>query len=292
MKKYICLLAIGLLTIGLTSCKEDDKVTVVPSDIQNLRADTQNKPGFIVLRWDTPDDNTIRYIKVTYFDPLTNINSVRVASIYADSILIPETRQKFGEYEFKVQTISESGDGGTSQTIKAISEPAPIRVVFGETKRMELTAVQLSTNAQEESEGPIADLIDGNAATYFHSDWQGNPTTDGSDKHWFQIDAKKQLTYFKYESVARNGNNIPSDVNIMGSNDGVTFELIENLTKNKNGMPMSKTPFISPVMGKSTKPYRYIRYVVNQTNSGSVFFSMAEFKLFEVSATVMDPEKD
>ena len=292
MKKYICLLAIGLLTIGLTSCKEDDKVTVVPSDIQNLRADTQNKPGFIVLRWDTPDDNTIRYIKVMYFDPLLNVNSLRVASVYADSILIPETRNKFGEYEFKVQTISESGDGGVVQAIKATSEPAPVRVVYGDSKRIELTADQLSTNAQEESEGPIADLIDGDNNTYFHSDWQGNPTTDGNDKHWFQIDVRKQLTYFKYESVARNGNNIPNDVDIMGSNDGVTFELIQNLTQTKNGMPMSTTPFTSPVMGKNIKPYRYIRYVVNKTNSGSVFFSMAEFKLFEVSASVIDPEKD
>ena len=32
--------------------------------------------------------------------------------------------------------------------------------------------------------------------------------------------------------------------------------------------------------GNNSKPYRYIRYSVNHTNTGSVFFSMAEFKLF------------
>lgn len=103
---------------------------------------------------------------------------------------------------------------------------------------------------------------------------------------------KKEITYFKYESVARNGSNIPDDVDIMGSNDGVHFELIENLTKAKNGMLMSTSPYTSPVMGNNSKPYRYIRYSVNHTNTGSVFFSMSEFKLFEVDASVVDPEAD
>ena len=174
-------------------------------------------------------------------------------------------------------------------TIKAVSEPAPVQVVFGESKQIALTVDQLSTNAQEASEGPIANLIDGNTASYFHTSWSG---TVPPAPHWFQIDTKKEITYFKYESVARNGNNIPDDVDIMGSNDGVHFELIENLTKAKNGMLMSTSPYTSPVMGNNSKPYRYIRYSVNHTNTGSVFFSMSEFKLFEVDASVVDPEAD
>lgn len=291
MKKLFSLLLIGLLAAGFTSCKDDDKQVITPSDITELRVDTQNKPGFMVLRWETPDDNTIRYIKISYHDPLIDKDVIRLASIYSDSVLIPDTRKKFGEYEFKVQTISESGDGGTVQAIKAISEPASIQVVFGESKQIPLTADQLSTNAQEPSEGPLAGLVDGNTSTFFHSTWSGGTTSDGGSKHWFQVDVKKQLTYFKYESTARNGNNIPDDVDIMGSNDGENFELILNLTKAKNGMLMSTSPYTSPILGKSTNPYQYIRYVVNHTNTGSVYFSMSEFKIFEVEATVVDPEK-
>lgn len=232
---------------------------------------------------------TIRYIKVSYYDYLLEQDVVRLASVYADSVLIPDTRKKFGEYEFKVQSYSETGDAGNVQTIKAVSEPAPVQVVFGESKQIALTVDQLSTNAQEKSEGPIANLIDGNTASYFHTSWSG---TVPPAPHWFQIDTKKEITYFKYESVARNGNNIPDDVDIMGSNDGVNFELIENLTKAKNGMLMSTSPYTSPVMGNNSKPYRYIRYSVNHTNTGSVFFSMSEFKLFEVDASVVDPEAD
>ena len=226
--------------------------------------------------------NTIRYIKVSYYDYLLEQDVVRLASVYADSVLIPDTRKKFGEYEF---------NAGNVQTIKAVSEPAPVQVVFGESKQIALTVDQLSTNAQEKSEGPIANLIDGDASanSYFHSTWN-NPIP--AAPHWFQIDVKKEITYFKYESVARNGSNIPDDVDIMGSNDGVHFELIENLTKAKNGMLMSTSPYTSPVMGNNSKPYRYIRYSVNHTNTGSVFFSMSEFKLFEVDASVVDPEAD
>ena len=289
MKKNIFLLAVTLLLIGFASCSDEDTKPIIPSDVIDLSADTQDKPGYIVLRCATPDDNTIRYIKVSYYDYLLEQDVVRLASVYADSVLIPDTRKKFGEYEFKVQSYSETGDAGNVQTIKAVSEPAPVQVVFGESKQIALTVDQLSTNAQEKSEGPIANLIDGNTASYFHTSWSG---TVPPAPHWFQIDTKKEITYFKYESVARNGNNIPDDVDIMGSNDGVNFELIENLTKAKNGMLMSTSPYTSPVMGNNSKPYRYIRYSVNHTNTGSVFFSMSEFKLFEVDASVVDPEAD
>lgn len=288
MKKNIFLWVVGLFLMGLAGCSDDDTKAIIPSDVIDLKADTQNKPGYIVLRWETPDDNTIRYIKVSYYDYLLEKEAVRLASIYADSVLIPDTRKKFGEYEFKVQSVSETGDGGTIQTIKAVSEPAEIQIVYGDAKQLALTADQLSTNAQELSEGPIENLIDGDTGSYFHSAW----STSVPSPHWFQIDTKKEITYFKYESIARNGNNIPDDVDMMGSNDGTNFELIENLTKAKNGMLMSTTPYTSPILGNNSKPYRYIRYVVNHTNTSSVFFSMAEFKLFEVSATVVDPEAD
>ena len=176
MKKNIFLLAVTLLLIGFASCSDEDTKPIIPSDVIDLSADTQDKPGYIVLRWATPDDNTIRYIKVSYYDYLLEQDVVRLASVYADSVLIPDTRKKFGEYEFKVQSYSETGDAGNVQTIKAVSEPAPVQVVFGESKQIALTVDQLSTNAQEKSEGPIANLIDGDASanSYFHSTWN-NP---------------------------------------------------------------------------------------------------------------------
>ena len=93
MKKNIFLLVVTLLLTGLAGCSDEDTKSVVPSDVIDLSADTQDKPGYIVLRWVTPDDNTIRYIKVSYYDYLLEQDVVRLASVYADSVLIPDTRK-------------------------------------------------------------------------------------------------------------------------------------------------------------------------------------------------------
>ena len=81
MKKNIFLLAVTLLLIGFASCSDEDAKPIIPSDVIDLSADTQNKPGYIVLRWATPDDNTIRYIKVSYYDYLLEQDVVRLASV-------------------------------------------------------------------------------------------------------------------------------------------------------------------------------------------------------------------
>ena len=77
MKKNIFLLAVTLLLIGFASCSDEDTKPIIPSDVIDLSADTQNKPGYIVLRWATPDDNTIRYIRwfseKYYIDNINNI---------------------------------------------------------------------------------------------------------------------------------------------------------------------------------------------------------------------------
>ena len=86
MKKNIFLLAVTLLLIGFASCSDEDTKPIIPSDVIDLSADTQDKPGYIVLRWATPDDNTIRYIKVSYYDYLLEQDVVRLASVYADSL--------------------------------------------------------------------------------------------------------------------------------------------------------------------------------------------------------------
>ena len=89
---------------------------------------------------------------------------MRTASIYADSIEIPDTRKKFGEYQFSVQTVSPTGDKSAVQTISKVSEPALPTFV---STQIALTAADLSTNAQEPTEGPIANLLDGNTGTFF-----------------------------------------------------------------------------------------------------------------------------
>lgn len=93
--------------IGFASCSDEDTKPIIPSDVIDLSADTQDKPGYIVLRWATPDDNTIRYIKVSYYDYLLEQDVVRLASVYADSVLIPDTRKKFENMNLKSSLIAK-----------------------------------------------------------------------------------------------------------------------------------------------------------------------------------------
>ncbi|MDE5611614.1 MAG: fibronectin type III domain-containing protein, partial [Odoribacter sp.] len=152
-------------SVLLAGC--DDESGITPGEITDLTA--ESTPGRIVLRWNTPEEANIHYIEVKYYDPLLKKEVMRTASAYADSIEIPDTRAKYGEYHFTVQSISTTGDKSAVQNIAKVSEAAD--PTFGSSTQIVLTAADLSTNAQEPSEGPIANLLDGNTKTFFHTAW-------------------------------------------------------------------------------------------------------------------------
>lgn len=82
----------------------------------------------------------------------------------------------------------------------------------GEGNLVELTADNFSTNAQESSEGPIANICDGDISTYFHSDWHGNV----KENHYIEISlADYELSAFSFGWIDRgNRQNIPLVVEV------------------------------------------------------------------------------
>lgn len=89
MRITIINILISLLYFGLAGCEKKEEM--IPSDITNLQ--TQSSPGQISLYWELPSDETIRYTKVSYYDKLQGKEVTRLASIYSDSLLIPNTRK-------------------------------------------------------------------------------------------------------------------------------------------------------------------------------------------------------
>ena len=82
---------VGLLLSGaalLTSCDNESGIT--PDEITDLTA--ESTPGCIILRWNTPEESNIRYIEVKYYDPLLKKDVMRTASVYANSIEIPDRK--------------------------------------------------------------------------------------------------------------------------------------------------------------------------------------------------------
>lgn len=263
-------------TVLLTGCNDESGIT--PGEITDLRA--ESTPGCILLRWNTPEEANIRYIEVKYYDPLLKKEVMRTASAYADSIEIPNTRAKYGEYNFRVQCVSSTGDRSAMQNIVKVSEPAVPTYV---STQIALTTADLSTNAQEPSEGAIANLLDGNTSTFFHTAWSvGIP-----GPHWMQVNLKKEITEaYRFEYAPRNANNRPSDFDLMGSMDGSEWFLIKNFTKENDGIAGNGT-YASEIF-EVEKPFKQIRIVVNETNTGSVFWTMSIFKFYTV--VIEDPE--
>jgi hypothetical protein len=141
-----------------------------------------------------------------------------------------------------------------------------------------LTADMLSTNAQEPSEGPIANLLDDNTSTFFHTAW--SISVDGT--HTMTVALKEPLTLFSiYYAPRANANNKPTDFDLFGSTDGEDWFLIKNFTKEADELPTSSTATYSSPMITSPQPFTFLKMAVNKTNNNTQFWTMSEFKLYQ-----------
>lgn len=280
MKKIRYIVYITLLiSLSLVSCKNDEDI--VPADITNVSISSD--PGYITLHWKIPEDSlSIRYIKVTYYDPLLKKEVLRTASIYSDTMNIPNTRKKYGEYVFEIQTVSPSGVEGDIHEISIVPEAAAPTYV----ENM-INLSDLLTNAQEPSEGPISNLIDGSLGNFFHSRWS-DPVPPAP--HWFQAKLGSEINgYYKiFYGNRNNSNNKPTNFDLMGSTDGEKWFLVNNFTQEKDNLNLASSGTWTSTIHESGRPFNYVRFVVNQTNSGSIFFTMSEFRIYSI--TKVDPE--
>lgn len=281
-------MAIGLLGVCAAGCSDDD-ADITPADITNLRA--ESTPGRIVLRWDTPADaaGTIEYIQVNYYDHRSKTDNKRLASIYADSIDIPDTRARYGNYEFTVKTVSPSGAFGQEQTVSCVSEAATPTFI---SRQIDITVDDLSTNAQETSEGPIANLIDDDYNTMFHTAW----SRVVAGPHWLQVNLNQTISsHFRFQYITRsNPKDAPVDFDLLGSTDGNDWFAIKKFTKEEDNLPVAFAYFNSETY-EATRPFSMIRISVNGTRTtpdgptgSGPCWALSEFKFWNVE--IIDPE--
>jgi hypothetical protein len=284
---YIYIVSLIIAASTLSSCNDYQAFeypsigTKNPTAISNVVATPL--PGQIALKWTVPADSNYYFVRVSYFDHLSQKTIVRVASVYKDTLLIPNTRAKFGEYEFKFQTFSRSNVGSAVLGMKAVSGIAPIVVTVIKNK-IPVIADQLSTNAQEPTEGAIKNLLDGSLDTYFHTAW----SVSIPGPHWMQVDLKKTISNFQfYFGNRNNGSNKPQTVDLMGSVDGTNWQLIQTISQ---GLPTgAKSEYTSPTINATT-PFSMLRLVVQKTNTSSVYFTMSEFSVYEIITKTVNPE--
>lgn len=145
-------------------------------------------------------------------------------------------------------------------------------------------ATQFSSNAPETSEGSLGALIDNQYSTFFHSAW--SYTVEEAHHLQMEVSEPTESIFFYFKKRSQNNNNRPTDITILGSNDG---EVFTEITTINSGLPTGASPldYTSEVITAS-EAYKHFRFVVNATSNGTKFFTFSEFYLFPGNQTILD----
>ena len=305
ISKYtLSALGAGLLLL-LSGCNDTTQYGIrrpdsapAPGSISAISADN-SVPGQITLRWsnDMSSGQETLYTKVTYFDPYLNKDVVK--NVTATEILIPGTYVAAGEYTFTLTPVNAALQEGASQTITARSTPiAP--VVTSSVTPIPLTVDMLGTNAQEPSEGPIENAVDGNTGTFFHSAWSIG--VDGY--HNFSVTLPEYPSVVRLYVIPRSGktNDTPRDVELWYG-DGEKWTDAGAYFFDKAESDTSKSYIRADESVAETETYKRVDLQVpagtktilfeNLANQGgSNWFNFSEIGLEEVKYVVYDAEAE
>lgn len=282
-----------LFTIIFTACNKKEEAPITPSGITDLKATPL--PGKISLSWKNIEPITYQYLEVKYYDKLIKKDVKVLASQYAETLVIPNTRAKYGDYEFTFQPFSTTRTAGETFKVTGKSGKAPKTVTVLGIESIALKADQLFTDAQEPREGPIKDLLDGNTNSFFHAAWS---VDKGPMPHYIVVDLGKKVEGFKFNYTTRNhgsSGNHPKKIDIYVSNefDGKTYDVsnllkVDSLEELPNGA--AKTFTSNNYYENLDQAYRYLWIQVKETHGGTKFFALSELSVSEIKLKIIDPE--
>lgn len=294
MKKiiYTALIAICGLS-GLSSCSKENSTVPVSLDQNSLSYVA--RPGAVKLMWNIPDKADYKYIKITYSLPGDTQERMKLASVYTDTLLVNNLLQKYGDITFKLQTVSSDGGLGNICSISAKALPAT------KTTTVEKLDVSLTPDKDhvwsddpESSEGPIANLVDGNTGNYFHMSWSDSKPFP----HYIVMDLGTTVNGLQFNYTCRNNNNKdnPKDMDILVSdsfeNTPAYYTAETGTTKiaSFTSLPSDKAASYTSSGIISSKPFRYVWFKILSATSGSDWVALAEMSVYKVRVTTYDPE--
>lgn len=277
---------IGALWGIMVACdKSEDNIP--SSDIINLSSISGE--GEIELNWDYPEgENTIRYIEVRYFDPAKQKDVIQTVSAYSSNITIKETRLKYGEYHFTLQPFSISFAPGNAHEITEVSQRAPVINDFSSVEFV-LTAEDVYVEGIKDSDP--GNILDGNLETFINTDYSKPIGT----VFWIDIILPKEQDYLKFSYINRNHTaaSFPAEIEcLVKAKAEDEWTLIKTLTLANDNLPTSPlAQFISKEY-EAPSSFKYFRFRVSKTHTGNPNFSLAEFRVFDVTNSYFDPEAE
>ena len=172
------------------------------------------------------------------------------------------------------QTITEQ-----YHELLAASKEIYQQAIGKDTLMIPLTGDQLSSNASDYQEGNnIEYMVDGNATTYWHSDWHNQV----SDTHYIQTDFSQPISGNIGLYVLRrqtDGNHVTL-MGVQGSNDQSHWDDIGIISL---GNASSGQEFISNPLSLGDSTYLSLRFTILANTSGNTFGHFAEFRPIHVN---------
>ena len=216
------------------------------------------------------------------------------AVAYVDTVLqvSKETRQSFAKsVAYKVTYPGYN----IIKRIKVQDEIWTTPSTSGETVEVELTADMLSTNKPSTSSSEsLANLLDGNPSTIFHSTWGSANNATVNVNAYIEIALPEQLENIQlyYKCRPQSGYN-PLIWEIYASNDGNNWKLIRTLDYIADGMPRGGAgqEYTSPTISLGSK-YSYLRIVQTSGEYSKNHLALSELRVYNViPATTEEPVK-
>lgn len=291
-KTFIIAMAV---TLGLmASCKKED-LGPRPTDIEASSITSEPTPGGVMLKWAVPSDSNYRYIRVNYKTPEMEKEATRMASVYADGMLVDNLLARYGEIEFKLTPVSTTGVEGTTQTIKAQAQAKPKTTKITDDAAVEVKLANPSgdifVSDPHIGEGSKEALVDHNEVSYYHENWSSPKPLP----HYIVYKLPKALKAFHFYMKSRNHVNRTNpkamDILVSDSFNG-SFDPEANKAvklRTLTGLPDAQAAaYTSPAM-LADKDYQYVWFKINEIHNRG-FSAIAELHVFSHKTSVYDPE--
>lgn len=257
--------------------------------------------AFIIMRatdnsqWNTAV-NQGKYICI-WNDKNDAGNKFQFYTLDAESVAALEEAVKQDALNKNLQALYNTANGTYAGSRKFSG--APEGENFGDAAdNLVLDAAQLESNAVESSEGALANLLDGDYTTYFHTAWHAADGPDPATWHNIQADLGKPVSALalKYARRSQNPNGCnPTLIQVLSTNDLESGEWTDNGTFTMTytidatiGGNVSQN-FIGTCGFELAEPARYVRLLVkdriNGTSSellaGYPFWYLSELHFYE-----------
>lgn len=263
------------------ACKKDEKESAGnPSDITNVTV--QATVGGAIVKWDLPTDKNLLYVEVRYMKK--DVLVIENVSVFTNEIEIKGLLNKF-EYTFDVQAFNVTADDKVGGRTITSPKVRPIKRGINTTySKLNVTPSMVSCYLQEPTEGPLANLVDNNLSTYFHSAWSVGSTAPHYVTVTFPEDTNLgQVKFFNRQGRGTNTDGRPISIGLGTSTDGTNWT-------NAWTSGTLATPADTEVSLTFDKPYSSKRFKVSflATAKASVYVALAEMSFYKAELTDLE----